>query len=77
METANIEIDGQNYEIDIAKMAAAIDNLGWGTKGSAERNFKNGKYVRVIDRIIIDRIDMSIEDIIDEQRIEIAKELQQ
>lgn len=75
METANIEIDDQTFQIYISKMNTIIDTLGWGTKGSAERNFKKGKYVNVIDRIILDRIDINIEDITNEQRLKIIEEL--
>ena len=74
-ETVTIEIDGQTFEIDIAKMNSAIDALGWGTIDSAKRNFKKGKYVKVIDRIILDRFDTNIEEITNEQRISFAKEL--
>lgn len=75
METVNIEIDGQKFEIDIAKMAEAIDTLGWGTIDSAKRNFKKGKYVNVIDRIILDKFDTNLDEITNEMRITIAKEL--
>lgn len=74
-ETVTIEIDGQTFEIDIAKMNSAIDALGWGTIDSAKRNFKKGKYVNVIDRIILNRFGTNIEEITNEQRIIIAKEL--
>jgi hypothetical protein len=72
-ETVTIEFNGQTFDLDIAKMNAVIDTLK-GAKSSAERNMKNGKYLAVIDRILIDRQDFN--DLLnDENRLNVIKEL--
>lgn len=75
-EKATIELDGQKYELDIAKMNSAIDELGWDLIDSAKRNFKRGKYLNVIDRLVMDREDVGVMDKpTTEQRLNVIKEL--
>lgn len=75
-EKVTIELGEQKYEIDIAKMNDAIDELGWDLVDSAKRNFKRGKYLNVIDRLVMNREDIGVMDKpTNEQRLKVIKEL--
>lgn len=75
-DMVTIELDGHEYKIDIAKMNDAIDELGWDLIDSAKRNFKRGKYLNVIDRLVMNREDIGVMDKpTTEQRLKVIKEL--
>lgn len=47
-EKVTIELDGQNFEIDIAKLIGAISELDTAWQSVANRRMKRGKYEGVL-----------------------------
>ncbi len=76
-ENVTIELKDQKFEIDIAKMTAAINDLDKAWNSVASRRMKRGKYEAVLDVLYLCKTGhkINIEDVTPEMRMEIAKEL--
>ena len=77
METINFEINEKKYELDMAKMAAAIDSLDNAWQSVALRRLKRGKYYDVLRVLYLCKTGHKInnEDVTSDMIEKVAKEL--
>lgn len=77
METVTIEINGQKFEIDIAKLVGAIGELDTAWQSVANRRMKRGKYEGVLQVIYLCQTGhkIGIDEVTPEMLATVAKEL--
>lgn len=51
-ETINVELNGTEYEIDVSKIAGAIDSIDPAFAAQAARRMKRGRYTRVLEVLV-------------------------
>lgn len=77
METVNIELDGQIYKINIAKLICEINELDKAWQSVANRRMKKGKYDKVLQVLYVCKTghDVDIEDVTPGMLATVANEL--